>query len=289
MRVLGLRPRVAPWLAAALAAGALLGCSAAKVTYEHADTLIHWQATRYVDLQKGSSDDLARRIDAFLAWHRAKALPQYIRIANEGARRIEKGLSAEDVNWGYDAFMSQARESLREAAEQVAPLLDQLSPEQVRQIEQRFAEDNRKFARENLRGTEKDRRNRRAKLSAARLEDWVGRLSKAQMQRVRLYSERAPLYDELRDGDRRRLQAEFLGLVRAHQARKRLPDLAVSIERGRNPAYSAAIEANRREFMALLLDVDHMLTAEQRSRAAGKLRAYAEDFGTLAAERRASR
>ena len=283
-------PRRPPaWLGALLASAALLGCSAAKVGYEHADTLLHWQATRYVDLRGEASDDLERRIDAFLAWHRAKALPQYVRIANDGARRIEKGLSAEDVNWGYDAFMGQARESLRTAAEQIAPLLDRLSAEQVRQIEQKFAEDNRKFERENLRGSEKDRRKRRAKVSAGRLEDWVGRLSKAQMERVRLYSERAPLYDELRAGDRRRLQAEFLGIVRARQAAKRLPEFAANFDRGRNPAYGAAIEANRREYTALLLDIDRSLNAEQRARAAGRLRAYAQDFDKLAAERRAAR
>jgi hypothetical protein len=277
------------WLGAALAAVALAGCSAAKIGYEHADTLLHWQATRYVDLQGKASDDLARRIDVFLAWHRTKALPQYIKIANDGARRIERGLSAEDVNWGYDAFMSQARESLRAAAEQVAPLLDQLNAEQVLQIERRFAEDNRKFERESLRGTEKDRRKRRAKRTAGRLEDWVGRLSKGQMERVRLYSERAPLYDDLRDHDRRRLQADFLGVVRAHEAAKRFPELAANFERGRNPAYGAAIEANRKEYTALLLDLDHSLTPEQRARAAGRLRSYAVDFGALAAEHRASR
>lgn len=278
-------------LAAALAAVALLGgCNAMRVTYEYADTLLHWQATRYVELQDDDSDELADRIDRFLAWHRAKALPQYAKIARDGARRVEKGLSPEDVDWGYDTFVSQARESLRAAAEEVAPLLDRLDAGQAGQIERRFTEDNHKFERENLRGSEKDRRKRRAKRTAERLEDWVGKLSKAQMERVRQYSERAPLFDDLRERDRKRVQAEFVAMVRAREATRRLPDLAVHLERGRSPAYVAAVDANRKEYAALVLDMDRMLSPEQRSRAAARLRAYADDFTALAADpRRAAR
>ena len=61
--------------------------------------------------------------------------------------------------------MAQARQSLRVAAERVAPLLDRLTPQQVAHMEKRFAEDNRKFAREYLRGSEAERRKRRAKRS----------------------------------------------------------------------------------------------------------------------------
>jgi hypothetical protein len=149
-------------------------------------------------------------------------------------------------------------------------------------MEKGFAEDNRKFARENLRGSEEDRRKRRAKRVEERLEDWVGNLSQAQVERVREYSERAPLMGELRDRERRRLQAEVLGMVRARQAQALLPERAAHWERGRDPAYVQASEANRREFFALLLDLDRMLSAAQRARAQQRLRHYAGDFVQLA-------
>ena len=76
------------------------------------------------------------------------------------ARRPEGGLAPEDVVWGYDGFVAQARESLR--------------------------------------GDEREQRRRRTKRTAERLEDWVGKLSAAQLERVRQYSERAPLFAELR-------------------------------------------------------------------------------------------
>ena len=177
----------------------------------------------------------------------------------------------------------QSRESLRKGAELIAPLLDRLTPEQVAQIERRLADENRKFYRDNLRAPERDRRKKRAKFIADRLEDWVGKLSQAQVQRVREYAERAPLADELRDRDRKRLQKEVIAIVRAREASKRLPDRLANWERGREPAYVAALDAWREQYFALLMDIDRSLTPEQRARAQSHMRRYAEDFEALAA------
>src|SRR5207302_10916436 len=106
--------------------------------------------------------------------------------------------------------------------------------------------------------------------------------TKAQLERVAQYSERAPLLDEFRDRDHKRLQAELLAMVRAHEATKRLPDFAANWERGRDPAYAAALEASRKEYFAMALDIDRSLSAQQRARALGELHRYTDDFRTLA-------
>jgi hypothetical protein len=178
--------------------------------------------------------------------------------------------------------MAQARESLRAAAERIAPLLDHLSSEQLRHMEKRFAEDNRKFARENLRGSEAERRKRRATRTVEQLEDWVGKLSKTQIELVRQFSERAPLYNEMRERDHKRLQGELLAMLRAREAQKRLPERAANFEQGRDPAYAAASEAAREEYYALLLDLERTLSAEQRAKAVANFRRYANEFTILA-------
>jgi hypothetical protein len=277
--------RLARRLAAALAAGAVLaGCSAVRLAYDNADTYLRWRASAYIDVQGEASDELDERIDAFLDWHRAKALPQYARLSEEAAVRLGRGLAAGDLVWGYDALMARAREDLRAAAEQVAPVLDRMSAEQVKQLERRLAEDNRKFARENLKGSEAERHKRRARVMQNRLEEWVGKLSQAQVERVRQYAERAPLTDEHRDRDRKRLQAEVLAMVRKHEAAKRLPELAANWQQGRDPAFLALNEAWRKEFYALLIDVERSLSAAQRAKAVANFRRYAEDFTVLSGQ-----
>lgn len=275
---------------AALAAAWLLaGCSAVRLAYDNADLYLQYRAGRYLDLHGESGEalrqELRERIASFFAWHRREALPQYARIAEEAAARVGKGLSRADLVWGYDSAVAHARESLRAAAERIAPLLDRLGPEQLEHIEAGFAEDNREFAVEHLRGDEQERRKRRARRVEERLEDWVGNLSRAQVERVRQFSERAPLLGELQDRDRRRLQAEVLDIVRRREAATRLADRLADWRRGRERAYGAAREAVREELFALLLDLDRTLSPEQRSRAQQALRAYAADFASLAHRR----
>jgi hypothetical protein len=271
-------------VAALLLAMLLSGCSMVRLAYENADTYLRWRANAFLDVHGEQADELDASINAFLDWHRAHALPQYAKLATEAAQRLEKGMSPGDLVWGYDSLMAQGRESLRSAATNLAPLLGKLDAAQIAHIEQRLAEENRRFERDFLRGTERARRERRAKRIAGRLEDWVGTLSQAQLERVRQYSEAAPLLGDMRDKDNRRLQAAGLELIRA-RATERMPDFVARWDSGRDPAYAAAIEASRAQLYALLVDLERTLTPEQRARAVANLRRYAADFQMLAQKR----
>lgn len=267
---------------ALLALVLLPGCSATRFLYHNADVFLRWQAGSYLDLHGQQSEELEARTAAFLAWHRANALPQYARLAEEAGARLARGLSREDLVWGYDSFQAQVRTAVRAAAGEIADLLDRMTPEQIEHLEQRLADDNRKFAKEYLSGTEEERRRRRFKRSLERLEEWFGSLSDAQVERVRRYNERAPLASELRDRERRRLQAEFVAMLRAREARKRLADWAAHWDRNREPAYAAATLAQRAEYFSMLLDLDRTLSGAQRQAALERFREFAADFEQLA-------
>jgi hypothetical protein len=253
-----------------------------RLAYDNADLWLAWRAGSYLDVHGEAAEELDRGIASFVGWHRARALPQYAATAEEAAQRLSRGLSPEDLVWSYDSVIVQAREGLHAAAERIAPLLDRLDAGQLAHLEQRIAEDNRRFARENLQGSEQERRRRRAERIVERLEDWVGELSQAQLERVRQYSDRAPLTGEARERDRRRLQAEVLALVRSRRASTGLAERVAHWQRGRDPAVAERFEASRRELYAMLLDLDRMLEPAQRARAVANLRRYAQEFRTLA-------
>jgi hypothetical protein len=254
-----------------------------RFAYDNADAYLRWKAATYLEFEGDDADELDDRIDEFHAWHRRHELPKYAGLAHEASQRFADGLSRQDLVWGYDSVRAQTRESLRKAAELAAPLLDRLTPQQLAQIERRLAEENRQFYRDHVRGPERDRRKKRARQMVDRLEDWVGKLTQAQIQRVREYAERAPLTDHLRDDDRRRLQKDVIAIVRAREARARLPERLAHWERGRSPAYAAALDTWREQYFTLLLDIDRTLTPEQRARVQAQLRRYADDFEALAA------
>ena len=271
------------WALAILAALALAGCSGVRLVYDNADTFIRWRMLQFLDVHGEQADDLDERIARFMRWHRANALPKYARDADDAARRLSRGLKREDLVWGYEVFIGHAREAMRTAADESAPLLDRLSAEQIRHMEQRVAEENRKFAREYLRGSEEERRVQRAQRIVERLEDWVGPLSLAQVEAVNRFSANAPLINRMRDRDNKRIQGEILAIIRAHEAKQRLGDKVVDWDRGRDPAYIAARAANIEQFNVMLLEIDRLATREQRARAVAELRRYANEFRSLAA------
>ena len=270
------------WFFIALALALLQGCSPTRIAYNNADLFLRWQANYYFDFQGEQTDELDRGLAAFLAWHRAKALPEYARLGDEAATRVLRGVRREDLDWSYDAVRAQIREALGTAAKDAAGLLDRLSAEQISHLEARLAEENRKFAKELLQGTMEERHKRRVTRNLERLEEWYGPLSEAQAERVRRYSTRAPFSAELRDRDRKRRQGEFVAMLRAREAGKRLAPWAQDWEQGREPAYVEAAHATHAEYVELLLDLDRTLSSEQREHAARRLKRYATLFDTLA-------
>lgn len=269
-------------LIAAAALVLLAGCSATQFMYDNAGALIRWRATSYLDVHGEQSRQLDARIAGFLAWHRVSALPQYAVLAEAAALRFARGLVREDLDWAWARGREQLGESLRSAAREVAPLLDQLDAAQIAHLESRIAEDNRKFFEENLEGSEAKRRGERAKRNVKRLQEWFGTLNDEQRARVQAYSARAPLTDALRDADRRRRQVALLAMIRKREAGQRLADWAEGWDRGRAPAYEAASRAQRTAFVGLLLEIDRLLSAEQRGEAVTRLREFAREFSSLA-------
>jgi len=272
-------------LAAVLLLALLAGCSAVEFAYNNADTWLRWQAGSYLDLGDAQAEEFNRRLGAFLAWHRAQALPQYARLAQDAGLRLQRGATLQDLVWGYDAIRQQSREGLRRAGVELGDLLDRLSSAQIEHLERRFAEDNRKYAREWLEGTPAERRGRRYQRLVHALEDWLGELSDAQRERVRQFNDSAPLNGELRERERRRRQAELLAMLRARESARRLPDWAAHWDRGREPGFAAANRAYVDSMLAMLADLERSLNPRQRDAAIARLREYARDFDLLAAAR----
>jgi hypothetical protein len=263
---------------------ALPGCTALQLGYNNADTLIHWRGGKYFGFEGEQKAEFERRVQHFLAWHRKAELPKYAGFANTLGDRLARGISQPDLVWGYDSFQALLRQTLRAAAAESGGLLDTLSPGQVERFQARLEKENRDFAKEHaLADSPEERRARRVRRNIERLEDWFGALTDVQIERIRLYSARAPLDDELRDQDRKRMQRELVAMFKAKLARGRLVQWAATWDQNRDPLYETLRKENLREYFSMLLDLDRTLSPEQRSRAVQRLRGFAGDFSALVA------
>lgn len=267
----------------------LAGCSVVQLAYDHAGTWIRWRADHYLDMRGQQQADIVGHIAEFMSWHRREALPRYAKYLDEAAQRLGNGLSREDLVWGYDSARGQLAHDLQIAAARLAEVLDTLEPDQIANLERRFAEDNRKYSKEFLSGTPEKRREKRTRRNVERLEEWFGDLTDVQLEQVRRHSEEQPLIDERRDRERKRMQAGLLTIVRARQARETLGAWAAQLLPGAGePKYAAAAKPYLDSYMDLLLDIDRMATPRQRQHAVSRLRGYANDLALLSLARESS-
>ena len=282
-----MRQRIARWSWVAAAVAVLSACSAVKLSYEKADWLLAQWAERYVDLSSQQERALRAELADLRRWHRDQELPLYARAFEDAALQLEAGMTRAQIEQVLATVRSRARILGAHAGQSVAPLLASLSPSQVREMEARFAADNRRFEKRHLSGDPSELIAQRSAWLASRLEDWFGRLDGTQRAHVDRLVTEFPSLPALRLAERKRRQAALLAAAREGRAggpaAARLTALLADLERGRAAPVQAAMLEWERAFVDMLVQLEASLTPAQRARGAQRLRNYAEDFRELAA------
>ena len=273
-----------------LAVALLPGCSAVRVVYNQADTLLSWMAHDYFDFEPLQKQDFNARLDALLVWHRHEQLPEYARFLGEIKQRAERNITRDDALWLLDGMKSRYRTIAVKGLPDAVELLAGLTPDNIKALQKQFDKTNKKFADEHkLDGNAEARRRARLDRTLKRIRDWTGPLTPAQEARISALNDTIPYTDHLRQQDRQRRQKEFLALLnargnKAEFARTLRPWLA-DWESGRPPAMHAALDEGYEKRMALYLEVQHSLTPQQRTQVQQKLQGYIDDLNALSAKR----
>jgi len=271
----------------------LSGCSAIRIGYNQADTLLAWMADDYFDLDPAQKQDFSARIERLLRWHRQEQLPDYARFLTEIKQRGQRQLAPEDAHWMVEGAKSRFRTITRHGAKDAAEALATLTPDNIRALEKKFDEVNQKFAREyKLNGNVDARKRARLERTLKQLRDWAGSLTPAQEERISALNQAIPSTDALRHQDRQRRQKEFLALLKLRHNKAEFAPLLqawlVDWEKGRAPEFDKAQNDAYEKRVALYLDMERMLTPQQREHALNRLQGYIDDVNALAAQRLSS-
>jgi Family of unknown function (DUF6279) len=192
----------------------LSGCSAIRVGYNQADTILAWMADDYFDFDPAQKQDFHTRIDRLLKWHRHEQLPDYARFLTEIKQRGQRQFTREDMLWTVDEAKARFRTLARHGADDAAEMLATLKPENIRALEKQFDKVNQKFVREyKIKGTVEDQKNARLERTLKQVREWAGTLTPAQEERIAAFNNTVPIADHLRHQDRQRRQKEFLALL----------------------------------------------------------------------------
>jgi hypothetical protein len=280
-----------------LAALALAACATATLTrlaysnaalaYNNIGPLLTWMVDDYVDLSDPQEDWVRDRVARQMEWHRTQELPKYRDFLESALAKTESAFGVQDVATYHRGVRAHYHRLVEHLIPDMAEFLANVDAEQIAQLERKFAEDNRKFARESVKGTPEERRARRMRRFTDHLEGWVGPLSDEQRDLVAAHYRGLPDFSDEMLGERRFRQAEIMQLVRTRPPRDamvaQLRRLLVQTDDWRRPEYLQKVRARDQKAFEMLAALSATLSPAQRDALQKRIRAFMREITTLIA------
>ncbi len=274
------------WLISGLMLALLMGCSAVKLGYNNADLLLEWQIDKYFDLDSEQETFVEERLDYHLKWHRDTQMPRYSAFTEELAAKLSDGLSSEEYDWFFAEVQSAYRDLVERIAPDAATLLRGLSDEQIRHYREKLEERNEE-RREWVQRSDEEHLERRVERTVERMEEWLGSVSPAQRIYLKRGLSEIPRTTKYWVDHSLNRQQAFIDLLQSKPPHdifvSRLKSWFIDWEQGQSPEYAKIDERHDAMAKQLALDIDQMLSNEQRQYAVERIRNYHVDFRELAA------
>ncbi|USX27029.1 DUF6279 family lipoprotein [Oxalobacteraceae bacterium OTU3CINTB1] len=273
----------------------LAACSSLRLAYNNGDTLLYWWLDGYVDLTSDQKGVVQKEIDKLFSWHRKTQLNDYVQILQTGQKQLAGNLTAADLQADYDDIKGRTQKLLLKAAPELAGLATSLEPDQIDNLEKKFASNLDDFRKKNMKGSKEDQQKFRYKKSMEQFELWFGKFSKTQEEEIRKASDARPLDNEIWLNERKRRQNAILSLVRKVKQEKLSKEATIplintlikdSFNRLENSEHKQFFEASEQGSLQLILTVVKIATPEQKAHAQKRMQGWIDDFRSLAAEAR---
>ena len=268
----------------------VVGCST-RFIYFHLDWLIPWYISDYISLDRGQKNMLEKRLLAQLEWHCRTQLPVYVQalraLGNDVADPANP-IDVERLRFHYALFMELWNALLREIAPDVTDLLLTASDEQIDEVFANLASRNQEFREKyvDLPANELDKNRRERMLK--RLDYWISDPTALQIQAVAEWNATLMPIAAQWLQNRERTQAHARTLLEKRndslEFRKEMFDLIVYSERLRPEAYQQKIDFNTDVTLKLMVQLDRLLTDEQRQHFIKRIESLASDLDSISCD-----
>lgn len=260
-------------------------CNRVGLAYRNLDVIIPWTLNDYLDMSSEQKGWFNQRLKEHLSWHCSTQLPGYL----DWLDRLQQMVESNQVD---DAALQvrtqEAKQAIAQTAREITPsaiqLLQDLNDQQVKDMNNAFAKDQRERQAQYLKPTLQEQIKQRSERMTKRLNAWLGPLSPQQQQRVEQWS--ADLGDQNQQwiANRAHWQTQFSAAVEQRHASdfpQRIEQLLVNRESLWTPEYRQAYAATEQAARSLLVDLMAQSTVEQRRRLLKKIDGVRSDFEAL--------
>lgn len=264
---------------------ALGACSRMGLAYRNLDVIIPWTLSDYLDMNGEQKGWFNERLKEHLSWHCTTQLPGYLDWLDRLQGMVETNQVTDDA---LKARTLEAKQAIAQTAREITPsaieLLQGLDDQQVAEMNDAFAKDQRKRQEEYLKPSLDQQIKERGERMNKRLNDWLGPLSTTQQQRVTEWSKALGDQNQQWIANRVHWQKQFSAAVEQRQSAEfpqRIEMLLVNRESLWTPAYRQAYANTEAQARALLVDLMAESTPEQRQRLVKKTDGVRKDFNDL--------
>lgn len=273
----------------------LAGCSSVRLSYDNGDTLLYWWLNAYVGMDSSQKDGVKKDIDNLFQWHRKSQLNDYAALLANGQKQLQGNVTKSDLLADYSDIKTRVKTLLYRAQPELADLVRTLRPEQIIQMEKKFASNNEKYRKKHLQGDTVKRQKVRYLKSMEQFELWFGSFSREQEELIRKASDARPLNNEIWYEERVRRQKNIIGLARKVQREKLSKEATIglinnlikeSFERLESSERKAFFDAYNDGTAQMVLTVIKMATPAQKAHAHERMQGWIDDFHKLKAEAR---
>ena len=172
--------------AAVLACVLCLGaCSGTTFVYNRLDTILPWYVDDYVELNATQERQLEEILRPFLDWHRQQELPRYVELLNQVDSSLDHEVTPTDLANIYDEMQVAWLRLEQESLDGLLELGASLSDAQVQEFLAYMRERQDEYEEEYLTRSGSEYREEIYDNFADTLEDYLGRLTGEQKERMR--------------------------------------------------------------------------------------------------------
>jgi len=281
--------RALHWLGCCLAVLLLAGCSATRLAYDHLDTLVHWQASDYIDMTGQQRQAFDAELYRLWAWHRGSQLPLYSADLKHLADEVQAGpLSLQQLDDAGTRITEHWNSLIAQALPGYARLHADLSDAQVADMVRRIGKQVERKSRKRQKRSEAERREHSADEMDDLLHDWIGRPNPAQRLLVEQWAAREPgatqEQEQLKDQETQASLEHYAALLATRTQPGFEQRMGAFIQAPEAADERVREEAEQQRWLQLLADISATMEPGQREHLRQRLLDYAADFDALAAE-----
>ena len=271
------------------------GCSAVRVGYNQAPTLVWWWLDGYMDFDAEQAPQVKDALQQWFVWHRATQLPDYADLLVAAQAQVLQPATPQQVCRWADDLRARLATAFAHGVPMAAQLLPVLKPAQLAQLEQRYRKSNREFEEDFLQRPD-ERQKASVKRAVDRAEMLYGRLDDRQRQLIAAGVAASPFDPAAWFAERQAVQGETLqtlarltagGPARADRDSNLagLQALAARVLRAPPGPYRSYQQRLTDYNCAFVAQLHNSTTSAQRQKARDTLKGWEEDLRALAVQK----